>query len=138
MKRLFWSLAWYCASCRSTAASRALFVPAPSSPRPKIALWATSGSVSWLNLLRVSRMVSWGLETETSARASGTDRRITGSETLSKFSHDTDPEVAHNAIFGLGLLGAGTNNARLAAVLRQLAQYHAKDQNNLFMVRIAQ
>jgi len=59
-------------------------------------------------------------------------------DTLSKFSHDNDPEVAHNAIFGLGLLGAGTNNARLAAVLRQLAQYHAKDQNNLFMVRIAQ
>ena len=42
-------------------------------------------------------------------------------DTLSKFSHDTDPEVAHNAIFGLGLLGAGTNNARLAAVLRQLS-----------------
>ncbi len=35
-------------------------------------------------------------------------------------------------------LGAGTNNARLAATLRQLAQYHAKDSNNLFMVRIAQ
>merc|ERR1712106_672115 len=59
-------------------------------------------------------------------------------DTLSKFSHDTDAEVAHNAIFGLGLIGAGTNNARLAAILRQLAQYHAKDQNNLFMVRIAQ
>jgi len=59
-------------------------------------------------------------------------------DTLSKFSHDTDPEVAHNAIFGLGLIGAGTNNARLAAILRQLAQYHAKDQNSLFMVRIAQ
>lgn len=59
-------------------------------------------------------------------------------DTLSKFSHDVDPEVAHNAIFGLGLIGAGTNNARLGAILRQLAQYHAKDQNNLFMVRIAQ
>jgi 26S proteasome regulatory subunit N1 len=59
-------------------------------------------------------------------------------DTLSKFSHDADAEVAHNAIFGLGLIGAGTNNARLAAILRQLAQYHAKDQNNLFMVRIAQ
>merc|ERR1711994_192242 len=59
-------------------------------------------------------------------------------DTLSKFSHDTDPEVAHTAIFGLGLIGAGTNNARLAAVLRQLAQYHAKEQNSLFMVRIAQ
>merc|ERR1719209_2831238 len=58
-------------------------------------------------------------------------------DTLSKFSHDADAEVAHNAIFGLGLLGAGTNNARLAAILRQLAQYHAKEPNNLFMVRIA-
>merc|ERR1711936_151708 len=59
-------------------------------------------------------------------------------DTLSKFSHDADAEVAHNAIFGLGLIGAGTNNARLAAILRQLAQYHAKDSNNLFMVRVAQ
>lgn len=59
-------------------------------------------------------------------------------DTLSKFSHDADAEVAHNAIFAMGLLGAGTNNARLAAMLRQLAQYHSKDSNNLFMVRIAQ
>ncbi len=28
--------------------------------------------------------------------------------------------------------------ARLAAMLRQLAQYHAKDSNALFMVRLAQ
>ena len=59
-------------------------------------------------------------------------------DTLTKFSHDTDAEVAHNSILALGLIGAGTNNARLAATLRQLAQYHAKDSNNLFMVRIAQ
>jgi len=72
------------------------------------------------------------------ALVSVSNPQLTILDTLSKFSHDTDPEVAHNAIFGLGLLGAGTNNARLAAVLRQLAQYHAKDQNNLFMVRIAQ
>jgi 26S proteasome regulatory subunit N1 len=32
----------------------------------------------------------------------------------------------------------GTNNARLAAMLRQLAVYHSKDPNNLFMVRLAQ
>ncbi|KAH9500546.1 26S proteasome non-ATPase regulatory subunit 2 [Bulinus truncatus] len=33
----------------------------------------------------------------------------------------------------------GTNNAfGLAAMLRQLAVYHAKDPNNLFMVRLAQ
>lgn len=59
-------------------------------------------------------------------------------DTLSKFSHDSDSEVSYNSIFGLGLVGAGTNNARLAAMLRQLAMYHAKDQNNLFMVRLAQ
>lgn len=38
----------------------------------------------------------------------------------------------------MGMVGSGTNNARLAAMLRQLAQYHAKDPNNLFMVRLAQ
>lgn len=36
------------------------------------------------------------------------------------------------------MFSPGTNNARLAAMLRQLAQYHAKDPNNLFMVRLAQ
>ncbi|KAK6191705.1 hypothetical protein SNE40_003321 [Patella caerulea] len=59
-------------------------------------------------------------------------------DTLSKFSHDSDPEVSHNAIIAMGIVGAGTNNARLAALLRQLALYHAKDANNLFMVRLAQ
>jgi 26S proteasome regulatory subunit N1 len=59
-------------------------------------------------------------------------------DTLSKFSHDSDSEVSYNSIFAMGLVGAGTNNARLAAMLRQLAMYHAKDQNNLFMVRLAQ
>ena len=28
-------------------------------------------------------------------------------DTLSKFSHDNDPEVAHNSIFAMGLVGAG-------------------------------
>ncbi|KAI0242456.1 26S proteasome non-ATPase regulatory subunit 2 [Lamellibrachia satsuma] len=59
-------------------------------------------------------------------------------DTLSKFSHDSDAEVAHNSILAMGLVGAGTNNARLAAMLRQLAIYHSKDPNNLFCVRIAQ
>ncbi|XP_046404712.1 26S proteasome non-ATPase regulatory subunit 2 [Ischnura elegans] len=64
--------------------------------------------------------------------------KLTILDTLSKFSHDSDSEVALNAIFAMGLAGAGTNNARLAAMLRQLAQFHAKEPNNLFMVRIAQ
>ncbi|EDV28694.1 uncharacterized protein TRIADDRAFT_36957 [Trichoplax adhaerens] len=59
-------------------------------------------------------------------------------DTLSKLSHDHDTEVVHNAIFALGIVAAGTNNARIAGMLRQLAQYYYKDANNLFMVRIAQ
>ncbi|CAF0759399.1 unnamed protein product, partial [Didymodactylos carnosus] len=59
-------------------------------------------------------------------------------DTLSKFSHDADHEVSYNSIFAMGMVGAGTNNARLAAMLRQLAVYHSKDMNNLFMVRLAQ
>jgi 26S proteasome regulatory subunit N1 len=57
---------------------------------------------------------------------------------LTKYSHDVDDDVACNAIFGLGYAGAGTNNARLAVGLRQLALYHAKNPFQLFMVRIAQ
>jgi 26S proteasome regulatory subunit N1 len=59
-------------------------------------------------------------------------------DTLSRYSHDTDNDVALNAIFAMGLLGAGTNNARLAQLLRQLANYYHRDQESLFMVRIAQ
>lgn len=38
----------------------------------------------------------------------------------------------------MGLVGAGTNNARLAQLLRQLASYYIKSPDSLFMVRIAQ
>ncbi|KAF2031531.1 26S proteasome non-ATPase-like protein regulatory subunit 2 [Setomelanomma holmii] len=59
-------------------------------------------------------------------------------DTLSRYSHDNDNDVAINAIFAMGLCGAGTNNARLAQLLRQLASYYHRDANALFMVRIAQ
>lgn len=59
-------------------------------------------------------------------------------DTLSRYSHDNDNDVAINAIFAMGLVGAGTNNARLAQLLRSLASYYSRDQNSLFMVRIAQ
>lgn len=59
-------------------------------------------------------------------------------DTLAKLSHDADQDVAMGAIISMGLIGAGTNNARLAGLLRQLAAYYAKDPNALFMVRIAQ
>lgn len=59
-------------------------------------------------------------------------------ETLSKYSHDSDLAVAINAIFAMGMIGAGTNNARLAQMLRQLASYYYKEADCLFMVRVAQ
>jgi 26S proteasome regulatory subunit N1 len=59
-------------------------------------------------------------------------------DTLSKYSHDNDLQVALNSIFAMGLVGAGTNNARLAQMLRQLAGYYAKEPDCLFIVRIAQ
>lgn len=59
-------------------------------------------------------------------------------DVLSKYSHDHDSGVAQSAVFAMGLVGAGTNNARLAQMLRQLAAYYAKDASTLFAVRIAQ
>lgn len=63
---------------------------------------------------------------------------LTIMDTLSRYSHDNDLLVAINAIFAMGLVGAGTNNARLAQMLRQLASYYSKEADCLFMVRIAQ
>lgn len=64
--------------------------------------------------------------------------KLTVMDTLSKLSHDTDVVIAQNAILSLGLLGAGTNNARIAQLLRQLSSYYVKDPSTLFVVRIAQ
>ena len=57
---------------------------------------------------------------------------------LHKFSHDSDPTVARNAVFSMGIVGCGTNNARLAGMLRNLAQFYHKEPQDLFMVRLAQ
>merc|ERR1719235_931660 len=40
--------------------------------------------------------------------------KVTVIDTLSKLSHDSDSDVALGAIFSMGIIGAGTNNARLA------------------------
>lgn len=58
-------------------------------------------------------------------------------ESLSRMSHDQDQDVAINAIFAMGLIGAGTNNARLAQLFRQLASYH-RDADANFSIRIGQ
>ncbi|KAI3856821.1 hypothetical protein MKX03_014139 [Papaver bracteatum] len=59
-------------------------------------------------------------------------------DTLSRLSHDADSEVGMAAIISLGLIGAGTNNARIAGMLRNLSSYYSKDASLLFCVRIAQ
>lgn len=59
-------------------------------------------------------------------------------DTLGRLSHDADPEVAQAAVLALGLIGAGTNNARLAGLLRNLSSYYYKDPSLLYVVRIAQ
>lgn len=42
---------------------------------------------------------------------------------LNKLAYDSDAEVSMSAIFALGLVGAGTNNSKLAGNLRFLASY---------------
>lgn len=40
---------------------------------------------------------------------------------LIKLAYDTDTETAERAILALGLIGAGSNNSRLADIFRKLA-----------------
>lgn len=59
---------------------------------------------------------------------------------LSKLAYDSDADVAMSAIFALGIVGAGTNNSKLAGNLRYLASYYQGEatQNQLFLVKISQ
>ena len=57
---------------------------------------------------------------------------------ISKFTHDPDQETAISAIVAMGLIAGGTNNSRVAASLRSLASYYAKEPGVLFAVRLAQ
>eukprot|EP01133_Synstelium_polycarpum_P010900 gene10900-12705_t len=68
---------------------------------------------------------------------SASNPRIAVMDILSKLSHDQDPEVAQGAILSLGLIGAGTNNARIGSMLKALAVFYAKE-THLFFVRMAQ
>jgi len=57
---------------------------------------------------------------------------------LSRLSHDPDTEMAQNAILAMGIVSAGTNNSRVAGLLRQLSEFYSKDAGHIFCVRIAQ
>ncbi|XP_031092252.1 26S proteasome non-ATPase regulatory subunit 2 homolog A-like [Ipomoea triloba] len=64
--------------------------------------------------------------------------KVNVTDTLSRLSHDSDTEVAMAAIISLGLIGAGTNNARIAGMLHNLSSYYYKESDLLFCVQIAQ
>ena len=57
---------------------------------------------------------------------------------LSRLSHDPDTELSQNAIIALGVVSAGTNNSRVAGLLRQLSDFYSKEAGHVFCVRIAQ
>merc|ERR1712176_345839 len=57
---------------------------------------------------------------------------------LSRLSHDPDAEISQNAILGLGIVSAGTNNSRVAGLLRQLSEFYSKEAGYVFCVRISQ
>eukprot|EP00798_Chlamydomonas_sp_ICE-L_P009842 gene9842-7728_t len=63
---------------------------------------------------------------------------MTPMDMLSRLSHDTDSETAQNAVVALGMVGAGTNNARLAGILRNLSSYYYKEPTMLYLVKVAQ
>lgn len=64
--------------------------------------------------------------------------KINVMDLLFKLAYDTDTEIAYRAIICLGLVGAGTNNSRLADILRKLASYYSRENDPLLLVRLAQ
>eukprot|EP01029_Cantina_marsupialis_P014730 TRINITY_DN32327_c0_g1_i1.p1 TRINITY_DN32327_c0_g1~~TRINITY_DN32327_c0_g1_i1.p1 ORF type:complete len:600 (+),score=196.44 TRINITY_DN32327_c0_g1_i1:217-2016(+) len=59
-------------------------------------------------------------------------------DSISRLSHDHDSETAMASVLALGLVGAGTNNAKIAGNLRNLADYYINDPDILFLVRLSQ
>ena len=57
---------------------------------------------------------------------------------LQKLAYDSDSDLACKAILAMGLIGAGTNHARLADIFRKLAGYYYKDTNLVLCIRLAQ
>lgn len=57
---------------------------------------------------------------------------------LQKLAYDSDSDLACKAILAMGLIGAGTNHARLADIFRKLAGYYYKDTQLVLCIRLAQ
>jgi len=64
--------------------------------------------------------------------------KINVMDILHKLAYDVDTEISYRAIICLGLVGAGTNNSRLADILRKLASYYTKEDKTILLIRLAQ
>ena len=56
---------------------------------------------------------------------------------LYKLCFEEDKEMAFRAIFGLGLIGSGSNNSRIATLLRNLFDYYTGDNDYLYVIKLA-
>jgi 26S proteasome regulatory subunit N1 len=56
---------------------------------------------------------------------------------LYKLAHSDDKETASKALFGLGMISAGTNNSRVSSLLKNLSLYYAEEPEMQFIIRIA-
>lgn len=56
---------------------------------------------------------------------------------LVKLSHDEDDALSQNSLISLGLIGAGTNNSRLADILRNESSIYKKEDNGSFLIKIS-
>ena len=65
------------------------------------------------------------------------DFDIQKTDLLYKLAHDDDEELALRSLLGLGLISAGSNNSRIASLLRNLAIYYENDKNFLFVIRLS-
>lgn len=74
------------------------------------------------------------------ALLSASEPHITVIETLNRLAHDSDTSTAGNAILAMGIVAAGSNNARVTGRLASLAAYYHKPNYAplLFVVRLSQ
>ena len=56
---------------------------------------------------------------------------------LYKLAHDEDTEMALRALLALGVIGAGTNNSRVASLLRSLASYYESENHFVYVIKVA-
>lgn len=58
-------------------------------------------------------------------------------DVLYKLAFEEDRELALRAILGMGLTFAGSNNSRVAELLRNLADYYSGENEKVFVIKIA-